>query len=120
MEQERFVKVALVTGANKGIGLEVARQLGAGGVTVLVGARDRALGDQAYLTSARSLSRLLLRPTATMARIDRIDRPVLVLHGDRDVLIPLSSARRMTEGRAGWRLEVARELTKMRSSTSWR
>jgi NAD(P)-dependent dehydrogenase (short-subunit alcohol dehydrogenase family) len=33
-------KVALITGANKGIGLEIARQIGAQGVTVLVGARD--------------------------------------------------------------------------------
>lgn len=35
-------RVALVTGANKGLGLEIARQLAAQGVTVLVGARDRA------------------------------------------------------------------------------
>ncbi|WP_427884716.1 SDR family NAD(P)-dependent oxidoreductase [Kribbella sp. GL6] len=33
-------KVALVTGANKGIGKEIARQLGALGFTVLVGSRD--------------------------------------------------------------------------------
>jgi NAD(P)-dependent dehydrogenase (short-subunit alcohol dehydrogenase family) len=39
--------IALITGANKGIGLETARQLGARGVTVLAGARDEALGRQA-------------------------------------------------------------------------
>ena len=33
-------KIALITGANKGIGFETARQLGAQGMTVLVGARD--------------------------------------------------------------------------------
>lgn len=33
-------KVALITGANKGIGLEIARQLGVQGITVLIGARD--------------------------------------------------------------------------------
>ena len=32
--------VALVTGANKGIGLEIARQLGARGIAVVVAARD--------------------------------------------------------------------------------
>ena len=32
--------IALITGANKGIGLETARQLGQQGITVLVGARD--------------------------------------------------------------------------------
>jgi len=40
-------KVALITGANKGIGLETARQLGKLGVTVLVGARDAAKGEKA-------------------------------------------------------------------------
>jgi NAD(P)-dependent dehydrogenase (short-subunit alcohol dehydrogenase family) len=36
--------IALITGANKGIGFETARQLGARGVTVLIGARDEARG----------------------------------------------------------------------------
>jgi NAD(P)-dependent dehydrogenase (short-subunit alcohol dehydrogenase family) len=40
-------KVALITGANKGIGLETARQLGQLGYTVLVGARDAAKGEAA-------------------------------------------------------------------------
>ncbi len=40
-------KVALVTGANKGIGLEIARQLGKQSVTVLVGARDGRRGEEA-------------------------------------------------------------------------
>ncbi|HEX4577016.1 MAG TPA: SDR family oxidoreductase [Edaphobacter sp.] len=40
-------KVALITGGNKGIGLETARQLGKLGITVLVGARDLAKGEAA-------------------------------------------------------------------------
>lgn len=40
-------KVALITGANKGIGLETARQLGKLGIAVLVGARDLAKGEAA-------------------------------------------------------------------------
>jgi NAD(P)-dependent dehydrogenase (short-subunit alcohol dehydrogenase family) len=40
-------KIALITGANKGIGLETARQLGKLGVTILAGARDLAKGEEA-------------------------------------------------------------------------
>ncbi|RMI28314.1 SDR family oxidoreductase [Nocardia stercoris] len=39
--------VALITGANKGIGYETARALGARGITVLVGARDPEAGQRA-------------------------------------------------------------------------
>ncbi|MFI7061567.1 SDR family oxidoreductase [Kribbella sp. NPDC050124] len=40
-------KIALVTGANKGIGKEIARQLGMAGFTVLAGSRDQARGEAA-------------------------------------------------------------------------
>ena len=40
-------KTALITGANKGIGLETARQLGKQDVTVLIGARDSGKGKAA-------------------------------------------------------------------------
>ncbi len=40
-------KIVLITGANKGLGFETARQLGAQGYTVLVGARDETKGREA-------------------------------------------------------------------------
>ena len=43
-------RTALVTGANKGIGFETARQLGKQGMTVLVGARDEVRGARAVDT----------------------------------------------------------------------
>jgi NAD(P)-dependent dehydrogenase (short-subunit alcohol dehydrogenase family) len=56
--------IALITGANKGIGLETARQLGARGVTVLAGARDGARGLQAERA---------LRDAGAEARFVRLD-----------------------------------------------
>jgi len=41
------MKIALITGANKGIGYEVARQLGEQGIHVLMGARDEGRGKAA-------------------------------------------------------------------------
>jgi NAD(P)-dependent dehydrogenase (short-subunit alcohol dehydrogenase family) len=43
-------KIALITGANKGIGLETARQLGPLGVTILLGARNLSRGEEAAST----------------------------------------------------------------------
>ena len=45
-----MTQIALITGANKGIGYETARLLAARGMTVLVGARDETLGQQAEHT----------------------------------------------------------------------
>lgn len=40
-------KIAFITGGNKGIGLETARQLGKSGVRVVIGSRDAARGSAA-------------------------------------------------------------------------
>lgn len=50
-------KIALVTGGNKGIGLEVCRQLAASGVQVVLTSRDSVRGNQAQsLLSGEGLS----------------------------------------------------------------
>lgn len=50
MPSDKASTVALITGANKGIGLEIARQLGHLGVTVVVGSRDASRGEAAVQT----------------------------------------------------------------------
>ena len=42
-----MTKIALVTGANKGIGLEIVRGLARDGITVLLGAREESRGEAA-------------------------------------------------------------------------
>jgi NAD(P)-dependent dehydrogenase (short-subunit alcohol dehydrogenase family) len=47
MTKENQKRVALVTGANQGIGLQVAKELVASGLTVLVGSRNFERGEKA-------------------------------------------------------------------------
>lgn len=82
-------KVALVTGANKGIGFEIARQLAQAGIVVLLGARDLVRGRQA----ATSLAAAGLDVEAI--RIDLNDEEMIAAaaqaigerHGRLDILV---------------------------------
>jgi NAD(P)-dependent dehydrogenase (short-subunit alcohol dehydrogenase family) len=71
-------KIALVTGANKGIGFEVARQLAASDCLVLLGARNGALGEEAAAKlrdeglDVRHLSIDLNDPATIAAAAERI------------------------------------------------
>lgn len=46
MAEHSNKRIALITGANKGIGYETARQLASQGITVLIGARDQQRGKE--------------------------------------------------------------------------
>jgi NAD(P)-dependent dehydrogenase (short-subunit alcohol dehydrogenase family) len=50
MSTKHDKKVVLITGANKGIGFETARQLGTKEFTVLIGARNKSRGQEATET----------------------------------------------------------------------
>lgn len=59
--------LALITGANKGIGFETARQLGQQGIRVIIGARDKARGEEAVQKLAA------LDVQATLVELDVTD-----------------------------------------------
>jgi NAD(P)-dependent dehydrogenase (short-subunit alcohol dehydrogenase family) len=78
--------VALVTGANKGIGHEIAKELAARGYTVLVGARDVALGETAakqITGDARAIALDVTNAGSVAAAAARIHREL----GRLDVLV---------------------------------
>ena len=59
--------IALITGANKGIGFETARRLGHQGIHIIIGARDKARGEEA----AQKLA--MLDVQATFVELDVTD-----------------------------------------------
>jgi NAD(P)-dependent dehydrogenase (short-subunit alcohol dehydrogenase family) len=81
--------IALVTGANKGIGRETVGALGKLGMTVLVGARDRGRGEAAVasLRAGDVDARLLLLDVADPASIASAARWVEAELGRLDVLV---------------------------------
>ena len=80
-------KTALITGANKGLGREIARQLGHEGYSVWLGCRDEARGEEA----------------AAALRDEGIDAHVLALDVTSDASV---SAARATFGAAHDTLDV--------------
>jgi len=78
--------VALVTGANKGIGLQIAKDLAAHGFTVLVGSRNLEHGETAAKTvgaDARGLQLDVTDPASITAAAERIRNEL----GHLDVLV---------------------------------
>src|SRR5215469_9035687 len=67
--------VALITGANQGIGLQIAKDLAAKNFTVLVGSRDYARGEEAAKTidgDAHALQLDVTDQTSIAAAAERV------------------------------------------------
>ena len=81
--------IALITGANKGIGLETARQLGQRGIHVIIGSRDAARGAEAVKKlaaegiSAASVAIEVTDAASVATAVKDIERR----HGHLDILI---------------------------------
>ena len=89
MEQNHGGTIALITGANKGIGYEVARQLGQAGVTVLVGARNAELGESAaaHLRAAGADATFIELDVTNPATIATAAETIRQRHGRLDILV---------------------------------
>ena len=64
----------------------------------------------AFLQAARSLMRLKGRPEFVQRVMAGVRCPVLVIHGERDRLVPVELARETVRGRANWRLDVLADV----------
>src|SRR5689334_4459308 len=82
-------KIALITGANKGLGLEISRQLGRQGFTVLLGARDKKRGQAAteQLKSEGLDAHLMIVDVTHVPSIERVAMFVNLEYGRLDVLV---------------------------------
>jgi NAD(P)-dependent dehydrogenase (short-subunit alcohol dehydrogenase family) len=81
--------IALITGANKGIGFAIARELGAQGITILVGVRDQARGEAAasQLRAQGIDARTLLLDVTRQATIDAAAARIEQTYGKLDILV---------------------------------
>jgi len=82
-------KVALVTGASRGIGLAIARRLASEGATVLAAARNAAALESAAAEIASAAGRAFPLPLDLTDRtsIENAVKSALAAHGQIDVLV---------------------------------
>lgn len=59
--------------------------------------------DRAFLVAARSLLRILLDPHGYRDAMASVTAPVLLVHGDRDRLMPVAAARATAQQHPHWR-----------------
>ncbi|MGY1745501.1 alpha/beta fold hydrolase [Blastococcus sp. SYSU D00695] len=72
-------------------------------VALLEERRDVAGMDRAFLAAARSLLGVLADPRRYREAMASISGPVLLVHGDRDRLVPVEAAREAARRHPGWR-----------------
>ena len=119
-------RIALVTGANQGVGLQVAKELVANGVTVLVGSRDFTRGEAAAkgigsgaiavhldVTDAASIAAAAERVRKEFGRLDLLVNNAAISNTNKGDLslqeyarLTLASNAPLDEVRAVWETNV--------------
>lgn len=83
-------------------------------VEAFVSLRERRLREdgveRAFAMASRSIVSTLMQPRTYVRRISGVKRPVLLLQGDRDRLVPVGAARRAAELNPHWRLVTFRDV----------
>src|SRR5882724_10488724 len=96
-------RVALVTGGNRGIGLEIAHELSRKGLCVVVGARD--------VKSAENVSRAVREIVERFGRLDVLvnNAGILIDSGSTASSVPLDDVRKTIETNVigAWRMSQA-------------
>lgn len=66
--------------------------------------------DRAFLDAARSVILHLARPDRLGAQMRDVQAPVLLLHGERDRLVPVAAARLAAHKHPDWQVQIAPDV----------
>jgi NAD(P)-dependent dehydrogenase (short-subunit alcohol dehydrogenase family) len=118
MEAAEVQKIAVVTGANRGLGLEISRQLALRGVRVVMTARDPEKGKQAWEGLRRQglCVEYLPLDVTVQASVEALARSLAQTFGGLDILV--NNAGILPEGQGARALSLGLEVFRQAFETN--